>query len=105
VHARRRPADEPREPRRLRAALFHLELEHTRLRIDGFDRAREHDAAPVQEARAEDERGRRAAGRVEHDIFDDADARSAGAHAEPLGSREPVLEHVTAPAEHIRPHI
>jgi hypothetical protein len=42
--------DEPREPRRLRDALFHLELEHSRLRIDGFDRAREHDAAPVQEA-------------------------------------------------------
>jgi hypothetical protein len=59
----------------------------------------------MQEPRADDERGCRAARRVEHDVFDDADSRAAGAHAEAFGSREPVLEHVAAPAEHVRPHI
>jgi hypothetical protein len=92
------------QPRRPRRRLFHLELEQTCLRIDRLDRAREHDAAAMQEARAEDERGRLPANRVEHDAFDDTDSRPAGAHTEPLGSLEPVLEHVAAPAEHVRPH-
>ena len=58
----------------------------------------------MQEPRAEHERGRLAASRVEDHAFDDSDARPAGAHAEPLGICEPVLEHIAAPAEHVRPH-
>jgi hypothetical protein len=92
-------------PGRARRRLLHFDLEQPRFRIDGLDRAREHDSAAVQEPGTEDERGRLAAHRVEHHAFDDADPRPVGTHAEALGIREPVLEHVAPPAEHIRPHI
>ena len=84
--------------------LFDFELEQPRLRIHCLDRPREHDAAPMEKARAEDERGGLAARRIDDDVFDDADAGAVRLHAEALGSREPVLEHVATPAEHIRPH-
>jgi hypothetical protein len=91
-------------PGRPRHTFLDLDLEQARLRIDRLDRAREHDAAAMQEARTEDERRRLAARRVDDDAFDDADTRPVRLHAEALGSREPVLEHVAAPAEHVRPH-
>ena len=105
AQSRSEPAGERGEPGRLRRAFFHLELEEPRLRIDGLDRAREHHTAAMQETRAEDERGGRAVRRVEHDVFDDPDARPAGSHVEAFRPREPVLENVAAPAEHVRPHV
>ena len=88
----------------MRCNLFHLELEDARLRVDRLDRAREHDPPAVQEPRAENERRRLPARRIDDDAFDDADTRAVSLHAEALRSREPVLEHVAAPAEHVRPH-
>jgi len=108
AQSRRQPrsaAADRLEPGRTRRPFLQFELEEARLRVDGFDGAYEHDAAAVQEPRADHERGCRAAGRVEHDVLDHADSRAAGAHGEAFGSREPVLEHVAAPAEHVRPHI
>jgi hypothetical protein len=84
--------------------LFHLELEQPRLRIDGLDRAHRDHSAAAQDAGAQDERGRLAARGVDHDVLDNSDARPTGQHREALGSHEPVLEHVAAPAEHVRPH-
>ena len=67
--------------------LLHLELERARLRIDRLDRAREHDAPAVQEPRAEHERGRLAARRVEHDAVDDTDTRPVNGRRTPRHSR------------------
>ena len=107
MQARREPRSREShglESRWARRRFRHLEVEHALLRVDGLDGVDEDDATAMQEARAEHERGRRAANGVEHAAFDDADPRAPSAHAEALGSGKPVREHVTAPAEHVRPH-
>lgn len=89
---------EPRGP------LLDLELQRSRVRVDGRDRRRLDDALSVQDRRAQDERAGAAAPRLEDDALHRPDACPPPADDEPLGVHEPVLEDVAAAPEDVVPH-
>jgi hypothetical protein len=106
-HARAQPRTRAGEPARARGdprrPLLHLELQHPRGRVDGGDPLRREDARAVQ-ARAQDESVGAAAHGIDVDAANDADPRPARADDESLRPREPVLEDVAPPLEHVLPH-